>query len=94
MTDFTDHTRTANAAVAEGLRQAKDINLAAIGVLESLTSVLVPLSVSILPGSEELVPTIDTVVHRGFDTLVKVVASQYDFGLSALDQLGTVAASS
>ena len=91
---MTDYTRTANATAVEGLRQAKDINLAAIGVLESLTSVLVPLSVSILPKSEEIVPTIDTVVHRGFETLVKVVASQYDFGVSALDQLSNAAASS
>jgi len=87
-------TRVALYARVSSDRQAKDINLAAIGVLESLTSVLVPLSVSILPKSEEIVPTIDTVVHRGFATLVKVVASQYDFGVSARDQLSNAAASS
>lgn len=86
-----DYTRV-NTAVAEGLQQAKDINLAAIGVLKSLTSVLVPISVSLLPRSEKIIPAIDTVVDRSFDTVVKVVESQYHFGAAALDQLGSVAA--
>lgn len=93
MTDFTEQARTANTAVADGLRQAKDINVATIKVLQGLTSVLVPLSVSMLPNSEKLVPAIDTVVGRSFETVLTVVASQYDFGVAALDQLGSAAAS-
>ncbi len=94
MTDYTEYTHTANAAIAEGLRQTTDIKLAATEVLKSLTSVLVPMSVSILPKSEELLPAIDTVVDRSFDILTKLVEWQYDFGVAALDQLGSAAVSS
>ena len=94
MTDYTDTAATTTAAVVDRLRQAKEINLAAIGVFESLTSVLVPLSVSMLPNAEQLVPNIDTVVHRSFDTFAKAVESQYELGFAALDQLGSAAASS
>jgi hypothetical protein len=94
MTDYTTYTRSATTAVAEGLQQAKEINLATLEVLQNLTSVLVPLSVSMLPKSEKLVPAIDTVVERTFATIVKLVDSQYKFGATALDQLGAVAASS
>jgi len=80
MTDYTEYTRTANAAVAEGLRQITDVKLATTEVLHSLTSVLVPLSVALLPESEELVPAIDTVVDRTFDIVIKLVqgASRHD----------------
>lgn len=94
MTDYTEYTHKANAAVADGLRQAKGINLASIEVLQGLTSVLVPLSISMLPRSEEMVPTIDTVVNRTFETVAKVVEAQYGFGFAALDQLGSATASS
>jgi phage-related minor tail protein len=94
MTDYTEYTRTANDAVAEGLRQITDIKLATTEVLHSLTSVLVPLSVAMLPKSEELVPAIDTVVDRSFDVIVKLVESQYEFGVAGLDQLSSAAASS
>jgi hypothetical protein len=94
MTDYTEYTRTANAAVAEGLRQITDIKLATTEVLHSLTSVLVPLSVALLPESEELVPAIDTVVDRTFDIVIKLVESQYEFGVAGLDQLSSAAASS
>ena len=90
MTDYTEYTRNANTAVTESLSQAKELSLATIGVFQSLTSVLVPLSVSMLPGAEKLVPAIDTVVDRTFDTLVKVVESQYQFGAAALDQLNSL----
>jgi ABC-type branched-subunit amino acid transport system substrate-binding protein len=93
MTDYTAYSRTATTAIAEGLQQAKDINLATLEVLQNLTSVLVPLSVSMLPKSEKLVPAIDTVVDRTFATIVKVVDAQYKLGATALDQLGAAAAS-
>ncbi len=93
MTDYSKYTSNANDAVAEGLQQAKDISFASIGVLQSLTSVLVPLSVSMLPGSEKLVPTIDTMVDRSFDTVTKVVESQYQFAAAALDRLRSVPSS-
>ena len=94
MTDYTEYTRTANDAVAEGLRQITDIKLATTEVLHSLTSVLVPLSVSMLPKSEELAPAIDTVVDRSFDVIVKLVESQYEFGVAGLEQLSSAVASS
>jgi hypothetical protein len=94
MTDYADYTRTANAAVAEGLRQTTDIKLAATEVLKNLTSVLVPLTISTLPGSEKLVPAIDTVVDRSFDIIAKVVESQYEFGIAALDHVSSAASSS
>ncbi len=94
MTDYTEHTRTANAAVVEGLRQTTDIKLAATRVLKSFTSVLVPLSVSMLPKSDELTPAIDTIVDRSFDIVAKLVEWQYEFGVAAVDQLGSAAASS
>ncbi|MDQ2959629.1 MAG: hypothetical protein M3R48_01050 [Candidatus Dormibacteraeota bacterium] len=93
MTDYTEYTRTASDTAIENLQQAKDISLASIEVLKSLTSVLVPLSVSMLPKSQELVPTIDTVVNRSFDTIVKVVESQYKVGTDALHQLGSAVSS-
>lgn len=88
---MTDYTRSTNAAVADTLQQAKEINLAAIAVLKSLTSVMVPLGVSALPQSGKIIPTIDGFVDRGFDTIVKVVESQYHFGAAALEQLGAAA---
>jgi hypothetical protein len=93
MTEYTEYTRTASAAVAEGLQQAKDIKLATIEVLKSLTSVLVPMSVALLPDSEKLVSTIDTAVERSFDTALKVVESQHQLGVTALDQWSTTVAS-
>jgi hypothetical protein len=91
MTDSTDYTRTATAEIAENLRQTTEIKLAATEVLKSITSVLVPLSVFMLPNSEKLIPAIDTVVDRNFDIVTKVVEWQYEFGVSALNQLASVA---
>jgi hypothetical protein len=91
MTDYADYTRTANAAVAEGLQQTTEIKLAATEVLKSITSVLVPLSVFALPNSEKLIPAIDTVVNRNFDVVTKFIEWQYEFGMAALKQLGSVA---
>jgi hypothetical protein len=94
MTDYTEYTRTANATVADRLRQTTDIKLAATDVLKNFTSVLVPMSVSMLPKSEELVPALDAVVDRCFDMVVRFVEWQYDFGVATLDQWSSAAASS
>jgi hypothetical protein len=91
MTDYANHTRNANAAIAEGLQRTTEIKLAATDVLKSMTSVLVPLSVFMLPNSEKLIPAIDTVVDRNFDFVTKFVEWQYEFGVAALNQLGSVA---
>ena len=91
MTDYADYTRTANAAVAEGLQRTTEIKLAATEVLKSITSVLVPLSVFALPNAEELIPAIDTVVDRNFAVVTKFVEWQYEFGIATLKQLGSVA---
>jgi hypothetical protein len=60
-------------------------------VVNSITSVLVPLSVFVLPNSEKLIPAIDTVVDRNFDIVTKLVEWQYEFGVAALNQLGFLA---
>jgi hypothetical protein len=91
MTDYTDNTRKATAEIAEGLRQTTEIKLAATEVLKSLTSIMVPLSVFALPNSEQLIPAIDAVVDRNFDMVTKLVEWQYEFGIAALNQLGSVA---
>lgn len=91
MTDTTDYTRNATAAIKEGLEQTTEIKLAATDVLKSITSVLVPLSVFMLPNSEKLIPAIDTVVDRNFDMLSKFVEWQLDFGVAAVNQLGSFA---
>jgi hypothetical protein len=94
MTDYADNTRTAHAAIAEGLQQTTEIKLAATEVLKSMTSVLVPLTVFMLPNSEKLIPAIDTVVDRNFDIATKFVEWQYEFGIAALNQLGSFAPTS
>jgi hypothetical protein len=94
MTDYADNTRTANAAIAEALQQTTEIKLAATEVLKSVTSVLVPLTVFMLPNSEKLIPAIDTVVDRNFDIVTKFVEWQYEFGVAALNQLGSFAPTS
>jgi len=91
MTDYADNTRKANDEIAEGLRQTTEIKLAATEVLKSLTSIMVPLSVFALPNSEQLIPAIDAVVDRNFDMVTKLVEWQYEFGIAALNQLGSVA---
>ena len=91
MTDTTDYTRNATAAIKEGIEQTTEIKLAATEVLKSITSVLVPLSVFMLPNAEKLIPAIDTVVDRNFDMMTKFVEWQQDFGLAAVKQLGSIA---
>ena len=91
MSDYADYTRTATAEIVENLRQTTEIKLAATEVVKSITSVLVPLSVFMLPNSEKLIPAIDTVVDRNFDIVTKLVEWQYEFGVAALNQLGFVA---
>ena len=89
MTDNAGPTRTLNAAVAEGLDQITEIKLAATEVLKSITSVLVPLSVFMLPNSEKLMPALDTVVDRNFDIVTKFVEWQHEFGIAALNLVGS-----
>jgi hypothetical protein len=91
MTDYAGSARTVNAAIEESLKEITEIKLAATEVLKSVTSVLVPLSVFMLPNSEKLIPAIDTVVDRNFDMVTKLVEWQYEFGIAALNQLGSVA---
>ena len=94
MTDYARPTSTVNAAIAKGLEQTTEIKLAATEVLKSITSVLVPLTVFMLPNSEKLIPAIDTVVNRNFDVVTKFVEWQFEFGVAALKQLGSVAPTS
>jgi len=93
MTDTTGSTRSVNAAIVEGLEQTEEITLAATDVLKSITSILVPLSVYMLPNSEKLTADIDTVVDRNFGMVTKLIERQYEMGFAALKQLGSVASS-
>jgi hypothetical protein len=93
MTDTTASTRNVNAAIVEGLEQTEEITLAATDVLKSVTSILVPLSVYMLPNSEKLTADIDTVVDRNFGMVTKLIERQYEMGFAALKQLGSVVSS-
>ncbi|HUZ69865.1 MAG TPA: hypothetical protein VMU65_09155 [Candidatus Saccharimonadales bacterium] len=93
MTDTTGSTRSVNAAIVEGLEQTEEITLAATDVLKSITSILVPLSVYMLPNSEKLTADIDTAVDRNFGMVTKLIERQYEMGFAALKQLGSVASS-
>jgi hypothetical protein len=64
---------------------------AATEVLKSITSVLIPLSVFMLPNRETLIPAIDKVVDRNFGIVLKVVEWQHELGAAALSHLGSVA---
>jgi len=79
MTDYADNTRTpmlqSQKAPADNGDQA-----AATEVLKSITSVLVPLTVFMLPNSEKLIPAIDTVVDRNFDIVTKFVECSTSLG--------------
>jgi hypothetical protein len=44
-----------------------------------------------LPNSEKLIPAIDTVVDRNFDIVTKFVEWQYEFGIAALNLVGSAA---
>ena len=55
------------------------------------TSVLVPLSVFMLPNSETLIPAIDKVADRNFGIVLKVVDWQHEIGAPALNHLGSFA---
>jgi hypothetical protein len=90
MTEHVDY-RTTTAAIAEGLDRSTEIALAATEVFKSITSVLVPLSVFMLPNSEALIPAIDKVVDRNFGIVLKVVEWQHGLGAAALDRLESLA---
>ncbi len=89
MTEYVDF-RTTTAAIAEGLDRSTEIALAATQVVKSITSVLVPLSVFMLPNSETLIPAIDKVVDRNFGIVLKVLEWQHEFGAAALGRLGSL----
>jgi hypothetical protein len=92
MSPQTPSFRNANAALAEGLRADKDISLAAVEVLHSFTSLLVPISVAALPNSQRLVASLDAVVDRGYDVLTQAVEVPYERVATALDRLGRASA--
>ena len=91
MTDTTAPRRNVKAAIVEGLEQTEEITLAATDVVKSITSILVPLSVYMLPNSEKVMSTIDTVVDRNFGMVTAMIERQYEIGFAALNQLGSVA---
>lgn len=90
MTEHVDY-RTTTAAIAEGIDRSTEIALATTEVVKSITSVLVPLSVFMLPNAEALIPAIDKVVDRNFGVVLKVVEWQHDLATTALGRLGSLA---
>jgi hypothetical protein len=83
--------RTTTTAIAAGLERSTEIALATTEVVKSITSVLVPLSVFMLPNAETLIPAIDKVVDRNFGILLKVVEWQHEIATAALGHLGSAA---
>jgi hypothetical protein len=90
MTEHVEH-RTTTAAIAEGLDRSTEIALAATEVVKSITSVLVPLSVFMLPNAETLIPAIDKVVDRNYGIVLKVVEWQHQLAAAAIGRLGSLA---
>ena len=90
MTEHVDY-RTTTAAIAEGIDRSTEIALATTEVVKSITSVLVPLSVFMLPNAEALIPAIDKVVDRNFGVVLKVVEWQHELATAALGRLGSLA---
>jgi hypothetical protein len=90
MTEHVDY-RTTTAAIAEGIDRSTEIALATTEVVKSITSVLVPLSVFMLPNAEALIPAIDKVVDRNFGIVLKVVEWQHELATAALGRLGSLA---
>ena len=90
---MTQHSefRTTTGAIAEGLERSTEIALATTEVVKSITSVLVPLSVFMLPNAETLIPAIDKVVDRNFGIVLKVIEWEHDIATAALGHLGSAA---
>jgi hypothetical protein len=82
-----EYLRRTNAVLADGLTTGKRISVDAIDVMHSLASLLVPVSVAAFPNREQLVPSIDSAVDRGYDVLTRAVEVPYDRAVAALDRL-------
>lgn len=92
MSRVTSYVSNANAALAEGLLSSKEISLDAVEVLHRLASLLVPVSVAIVPMGQRLVPALDGAVDRGYDILVEAVGLPYDRAVATLDRVARAAA--
>jgi hypothetical protein len=91
MPSFNEYLEKANSALAQGIRDAQTINVQTVEVLRATTSLLVPLSVAMIPRGERLMPRIDEAVNRGFDSVVNAVESQYRLAQSVIDRLRVAA---
>lgn len=91
MPSFNEYVEKANGALAQGIRDAQTINVQTVEVLRATTSLLVPLSVAMIPRGERLMPRIDEAVNRGFDSVVNAVKSQYRLAQSVIDRLRVAA---
>jgi hypothetical protein len=92
MSRVTSYVSNANAALAEGLLSGKEISLDAVAVLHSFASLLVPISVAIVPNGQRLVPSLDAAVDRGYDILAQAVELPYDRAVATLDRVSSAAA--
>jgi hypothetical protein len=68
----------------DGLRQAENIQVAAIDVLRDLASIAVCAS-AIVPGGDLWVPALDRAVAGGFGTVTTVLRWQYSVGVRAVE---------
>lgn len=93
MIDKTESSRSVNTAIVEALEQTEEITLAATDVFKSITSIMVPLSVYMLPNSEKLTTELDAVIERNFDMVTTMIKRQYEIGFAGLKQLGSAVSS-
>jgi hypothetical protein len=85
MPSYTEFATQTRENLAVNLNQAKEIQVAAIGVMRALTS-LAPVSVAALPASERWLPAVDQAIAQGFDFYTQLVERQYDYILKAVDR--------
>ncbi|MGA8015445.1 MAG: hypothetical protein WCB85_05960 [Candidatus Dormiibacterota bacterium] len=88
MAEYQEFVEQSKAALVDGVKQAEEITLSSIDVLRAVTALFVPLSVVALPNGDRLVPTLDTVVTRGYEAVSKVVEAEYGFAVAALERVG------
>jgi hypothetical protein len=86
MPSHTEFATKSREDLTVNLRQAKEIHVAAIGVLRTLTTLAVPVSVAALPASDRWLPAVDQAITHGFDFCNQLVERQYDYIVNAVDR--------
>jgi hypothetical protein len=86
MPSYTEFATKSREDLAVNLRQAKDIQVAAIGVLGALTALAVPVSLAPIPASDRWLPAVDQAITHGFNFCSQLVGRQYDYIANAVDR--------